>query len=88
MLNTRSLTIALPRDKLTAWIEDIQMIKRSKRSLSKMLATVVGRLNHVAQALPVSRYFLNRLRQAVDYLETRGANSQQYLRMDLGRHFG
>lgn len=62
-INSRSLSIALPRDKLTAWTNSIKTAL-STRSLSFDDArTLVGRLNHVGYIIPSARHFLNRIRR-------------------------
>ena len=63
-INLRLLIIALPRDKYLVWSQDISLVIKSKKITYKDLDTIVGRLNHAAQALPLARYFLNRIRRA------------------------
>jgi hypothetical protein len=62
LLNTRLLTIALPKKKANYWLEELKNVMISKRISYKNLETLVGRLNHAAAACPLFRYFLNRLR--------------------------
>jgi len=62
VLNTRLLTIALPKKKANYWLEELKNVMVSKKISYKNLETLVGRLNHAAAACPLFRYFLNRLR--------------------------
>ena len=61
-INLRLLIISLPRDKFLAWSQDIAEIIEAKRATFQTLDSIVGRLNHAAAALPLARYFLNRIR--------------------------
>ena len=63
-INLRLLIISLPRDKFLVWSQDISEIAKAKHATFQTLDSVVGRLNHAAAALPLARYFLNRLRRA------------------------
>jgi hypothetical protein len=62
-MNTRLLLVILPFDKFVAWTADISDAIRTKRITLGKLATMVGRLNHAAYVIPLSRHFLGRLRQ-------------------------
>ncbi len=62
-INTRSLSLSLPLDKLNTWRQDVQTIIENKRAAIEELECVLGRLNHAAAAFPLARYFLNRLRK-------------------------
>jgi hypothetical protein len=62
-LNTRALLLALlPIDKFEAWSSDLKSIIAQRRGTFRELETAVGRLNHVACIIPLSRHFLNRVR--------------------------
>ncbi len=62
-INTRLLTISLPKKKAKYWLADLNLILKTKKDTThKQLEILVGRLNHSAAACPLSRYFLNRLR--------------------------
>jgi hypothetical protein len=47
-LNTRALTLLLPNDKFTAWIQDIVVTISAETILFGELESLVGRLNHAA----------------------------------------
>jgi hypothetical protein len=61
-LNTRSLLVTLPADKFEAWTRDLRDIIARRRGTFGDLEATVGRLNHVAYIIPLSRHFLNRIR--------------------------
>ena len=61
-IDTRRLLIALPDDKYTAWVADLNAIKTTGRCQFKELDRVVGRLNHSSYVVPITRNFLGRLR--------------------------
>ena len=64
-LNTRHLEISLPYDKLQLWLRDIDKVLIPNKSASgKQLEQLVGRLNHAAGALPITRHFLASIRTA------------------------
>jgi hypothetical protein len=61
-LNYSVLTIALPLDKFLAWERGlISLILAEGRSTMGDLESLVGRLNHAALIIPLSRHFLNRI---------------------------
>ena len=62
MLNTRTLLVILPSDKFEAWVSDLKVIIAERKSTFGQLETTVGRLNHAAYIIPLSRHFLNRIR--------------------------
>ena len=64
--NLRLLIIALPRDKYLAWSSDLNTIIANKHATYSELDTLIGRLNHAAAALALTRYFLNRIRRAAE----------------------
>jgi hypothetical protein len=61
-LNFRTLHISLPQEKVATWCADIQSTISSKRTTRKELERLIGRLNHAAQIIPLSRFFLGPLR--------------------------
>jgi hypothetical protein len=61
----QNLTISLPLDKNDKWTSDIQKIIEYKGSSHNQLESLLGRLNHVANIMPMFRHFLGRLRQAL-----------------------
>ncbi len=64
-INSRTLEISLPEDKAKAWSKSIKTICNHRtRYQYNELATLVGRLNHVAFIIPQARHFMNRIRAA------------------------
>jgi hypothetical protein len=61
-LNTRRLIVSLPDDKFIAWTRDIEDIVKTRRVSREQLESVIGRLNHAAAIMPLTRHFLGRLR--------------------------
>jgi hypothetical protein len=61
-LNTRTLLVILPPDKFEAWTSDLQGIITERKGTYGQLETTIGRLNHAAYIIPLSRHFLNRIR--------------------------
>ena len=61
-LNTRSLQVILPSDKFEAWSNDLQEIIAERKGTFGQLESTIGRLNHAAYIIPLSRHFLNRIR--------------------------
>jgi hypothetical protein len=64
-INTRSLSIAIPEHKATAWIKDIESIIETGQSNYKLLESLLGRLNHVAGILTPMRHFMGRFYRAL-----------------------
>ena len=62
-IDTRRLEVALPDDKFDAWMVDIETAKSGARIGRKELEQLLGRLNHTAYVLPISRHFLSRIRE-------------------------
>ena len=60
-INTRAFLIALPDYKMQAWTQGIQDILKMDKVKYDDMATLNGRLNHVAFIIPTGRHFLNRL---------------------------
>jgi hypothetical protein len=75
-VDLRLLILSLPRDKFLAWSQDISDIIKAKHATFKCLDSVVGRLNHAAAALPLARYFLNRVRSAAHRDESNHVRQQ------------
>ena len=61
-INTRNLRIYLPKIKLLKWINEIDEMMKLERVRAKSIEKLQGKLNHVAFIIPLSWYFLNRLR--------------------------
>jgi len=74
-LDTRRLLISLPDDKMTAWTGDITVIRKQRSVRRDSLESLIGRLNHAAAVMPLSRHFLGRLRR----LLAKGKNGFQRL---------
>jgi hypothetical protein len=72
-MNTRLLLVILPFDKFVAWTADLSDAIRTHTVTLGRLHTLVGRLNHAAYVIPLSRHFLGRLRQCLHFVR----NSQQ-----------
>jgi hypothetical protein len=62
VLDTRLLFVILPADKLVAWVADIHQLVEAGRSSLGDLHSLIGRLNHAAYVIPLSRHFLGQLR--------------------------
>jgi hypothetical protein len=62
-IDTRRLTVSLPKDKFTMWVNDVRRIQKARRVSTELLATIEGRLNHTASIIPMARHFLTRLRK-------------------------
>jgi hypothetical protein len=73
-LNTRLLLVILPFDKFIAWTSDITDAIRKRTITLGELHSMVGRLNHAAYVIPLSRHFLGRLRQRLHFIRN---NRQQ-----------
>jgi hypothetical protein len=80
-IDTRRLTVSLPKSKFDMWTDDIRQIQRARRSSTELLATIEGRLNHAASVLPMARHFLTRLRK----LKNHHSNGESTLRQADGR---
>ena len=62
-IDTRRLTVSLPKKKFDMWTGDIKRIQKARRASTELLATIEGRLQHAASILPMARHFLTRLRK-------------------------
>ena len=63
-INTKTLTLHLPTDKFTSWTAIINKLLASPTVTHADIATLIGRLNHAAYAVPTARAFLCHLRRA------------------------
>lgn len=61
IVDARRLLIALPHDKFTAWMADLDQFSRSQHCSFESLHSLVGQLNHAAFIIPLARHFLGRL---------------------------
>jgi hypothetical protein len=58
-INTRLLTLALPKKKFHCWMEDLKGMLSSRKVTAKELERLIGRLNHTGAACPLTRYFIS-----------------------------
>jgi hypothetical protein len=68
LLNTRLLLVRLPPDKFVAWSADLIKIIAAGSVTFGELESTVGRLNHASFLIPLSRHFLNGLRDRLTSL--------------------
>jgi hypothetical protein len=61
-IRTRTFEVRLPHDKYTAWVSDVQTLRRATSVLQSDLESLVGKLNHATSIIPLSRHFLNEIR--------------------------
>ena len=84
LINTRLFTIALPKDKWTAWLRSIVDLLNKADSDFKELSTLVGRLEHVCYIIPAARHFMNRLRATATIADKfRKATLSNEVKLDL-----
>ena len=69
-INSRSLMIALPKEKVQAWTQSIEEALNKITIDWDTAKTLVGRLNHVGYIIPSARHFLNRIRK-LEYISDR-----------------
>jgi hypothetical protein len=62
IINTRSLTIHLPPNKLIAWSSFMDSILTKQASSFKELQSLEGHLNHAANIIPTMRHLLSCIR--------------------------
>ena len=55
-MNTRLLEISQPDDKYLSWSADVWKLREVGHCLTKQLEMLVGRLNHTAYIIPISRH--------------------------------
>ena len=77
-VRTRSFIVRLPDDKHRAWKDDLNRVTMQKSARTKELEALIGRLNHAAQIIPLSRHFLNEIRNKC--LSTNRRNHNQSIR--------
>jgi hypothetical protein len=80
-INTRLLTLALPKKKYTQWHQDLTLTTKKKKTSLQELEKIIGRLNHAASACPLMRYYLNRLRHTLERWkkESTSKSTERYL---------
>lgn len=62
IIDSRRMRIYLPNLKSLRWINELDSLLSSEKVKQKQLESMLGKLNHAAFIIPLSRYFLNRLR--------------------------
>jgi len=65
VLNTRSLRLSLPPEKLRDWSRDINSMISSKKAYFKLLELMIGWINHVACILHRMRHYMGHIYQAL-----------------------
>ena len=63
MFDFRRLRISLPENKFIAWTTTINKLLANGSSTAKELESTIGRLGHLALAVPGVHHFLSRLRE-------------------------
>jgi hypothetical protein len=63
LLDTRKLLVRLPLDKFSAWERDLEEVISHGSASIEALDSLIGRLNHASFLVPLSRHFLNGLRE-------------------------
>ena len=71
-IDTRRLLVSLPDDKYEAWKADLKRAISTKSCPFQELEALVGRLNHSALVVPLTRHFLNRIRNRLAPKHRRG----------------
>lgn len=61
-IDTRRLRISLPDDKYATWNRELEALIKKPTATYEAWDSLLGRLNHAAEVLPLSRYFLGHLR--------------------------
>jgi hypothetical protein len=81
VINTRSLTIALPQKKFKYRDANSRIIFSAKKVSYKKLESLIGQFNHRAVAFPIMRYFMHRILQVLHFRETsqKGKKVECYL---------
>jgi hypothetical protein len=67
IINTRAFTVSLPVDKHKAWSQSLSDLlgRATPRVSREEIERLIGRLNHAAYVIPLSRHFLDRLYDAL-----------------------
>ena len=92
-LDTRRLIMYLPEDKFAVWMNDLKELSQPDRSITTAdLESLIGRLNHATRIIPLSRHFLNELRQRLKRHKARNwrgirLSRQERLDLKLWEHF-
>ena len=75
LIDTRRFLISLPLDKFTAWTISLTILATEPRVSRELLRTTLGRLNHAAYVVPLSRHFLGRLYEALAVANVSGRSN-------------
>ena len=76
-VDTRRMTVGLPKAKFVTWTNDLKRVQKARRSSIELMATIEGRLEHTASVLPMARHFLTRLRAQKNCLPWRPTSPMQ-----------
>ena len=79
IVNTSYLEASLPRHKRDLWILDTKVLLHSKVIQFKLLEQLIGKLNHAAAIIPMTRNFLAPLRDALGQASQFGYTSLSQL---------
>ena len=72
IINTREMKVFLPSLKDLNWINEIDDTLSLDKVNFQSLEKLIGKLNHAAFKIPFSRFFLNRLRRAMQLAKKHG----------------
>ncbi len=61
IINSRELTVSLPLDKHKKWTDELNSILTQRRVHQKQLHTSLGRLEHIANIIPILRHFFGQI---------------------------
>ena len=73
LIDARRFLISLPLDKFTTWTTSLKAMMDEPRMSRESLRTLLGRLNHAAYVVLLSRHFLGRLYQALAVAKSAGS---------------
>jgi len=71
LLNTRSLMVSLPSNKVSGWSTSIRDLLSSGKATANELDTLIGRLNHLGFVVPGCWHFLGNLRHLLQKAQAR-----------------
>ena len=90
IVNATKFKIFLPYQIFLAWSEDIDQLIQNPKTTAKALEILIGKLNHAAYFLPLSRYFLTRLRyrqQQAERFSSSSLTPPEIEDLQLWKHF-
>ena len=79
MIDTKKLLVSLPDHKTIGWISQIDAILHNKTVSEKDLASILGRLENVAQVLTTLGHFLSNIR----HIQIIAAQSQHNVKLNM-----